>query len=354
MMLSYIIKHIDKNRYAPIVYSEKKWPLVNELQPAVPVFSSGLESSRLNRLSDKISRRTFNTSYTEKQLLQIIKKYQPDLIYVNTIVAANIIPVLKKVNIPFVVHCHELTSSYQSISTADLDFFVQKSKLMIGCSAAVCNQLIMLGAANVSLVYEAIDSDRVANVHPGSKTLRSEWNIPDDANIWLMAGLRHYRKGFDFIPEIAKNISYHNGWIIWLGKPFNTGYDLLIKKNLEAGNIKNVTLLDEQVDDYFSLLEMADGLVLTSREDPFPLVMLEAAWLGKPIVAFESGGVQEFLKEGMGHLIRNYDLPKLSEVIAAYGSGKFTPNPAVSRARAKEFEITAVMKSWARAIEKVI
>lgn len=352
MMLSYIIKHIDKDQYAPIVYSEKKWPLINELQPAVPVFSSGLETSRLNRLSDKISRRTFNTSYTEKQLLQIIKKYQPDLIYVNTIVAANIIPVLKKVKIPFVVHCHELTSSYQSISADNLDFFVQKSKLMIGCSEEVCHQLTMLGAANVALVYEAIDTDRA--VLSGSKALRTKWNIPHDASIWLMAGLRHYRKGFDFIPAIAKNIRHHNGWLIWLGKPFGTGYDLLIKRTLESGQINNVTLLDEQVDDYFPLLAMADGLVLTSREDPFPLVMLEAAWLGKPIVAFESGGVQEFLKEGMGHLVRNYDLQELSEVIASYSSGKFRPNPAVSVARAKEFEITAVMKSWAKAIEKVI
>ena len=37
---------------------------------------------------------------------------------------------------------------------------------------------------------------------------------------------------------------------------------------------------------------------LSSREDPFPLVMLEAAFQGKPIVGFKgSGGVNDFLKE---------------------------------------------------------
>ena len=43
--------------------------------------------------------------------------------------------------------------------------------------------------------------------------------------------------------------------------------------------------------DLFSVL---DVFLVTSREDPYPLVMLEAAALGVPIVSFANGGSVEF------------------------------------------------------------
>ena len=49
----------------------------------------------------------------------------------------------------------------------------------------------------------------------------------------------------------------------------------------------------------------ADAFVLTSREDPFPTVVLEAMSVGVPVVAFaESGGIPEFLTEhSCGHVV---------------------------------------------------
>jgi glycosyltransferase involved in cell wall biosynthesis len=43
-----------------------------------------------------------------------------------------------------------------------------------------------------------------------------------------------------------------------------------------------------------------DVFTLTSREDPFPLAMLEAAGLGVPVVSFATSGAVEFAGSGGG------------------------------------------------------
>jgi glycosyltransferase involved in cell wall biosynthesis len=53
----------------------------------------------------------------------------------------------------------------------------------------------------------------------------------------------------------------------------------------------------------------ADVFVLTSREDPYPLVCLEAAALEKPIVCFEGGGgTPEFVEADCGFVVPYLDI----------------------------------------------
>jgi glycosyltransferase involved in cell wall biosynthesis len=56
-------------------------------------------------------------------------------------------------------------------------------------------------------------------------------------------------------------------------------------------------------------LAAADVFVLTSREDPYPLVCLEAAAVAKPIVCFaDAGGMSEFVEEDCGFVVPYLDL----------------------------------------------
>ena len=83
-----------------------------------------------------------------------------------------------------------------------------------------------------------------------------------------------------------------------------------------------------------------DAFALTSREDPFPLVMLEAGSLGIPVVCFAgSGGAQEFVQDDAGliapylnvsafadHLIRLNNLPLLRQSLGAAARSKVKAN----------------------------
>jgi glycosyltransferase involved in cell wall biosynthesis len=66
------------------------------------------------------------------------------------------------------------------------------------------------------------------------------------------------------------------------------------------------------------LLGAMDVFALTSREDPFPLVMLEAAAAGLPIVCFEgSGGAPEFVVPDAGNVVGYLDVAGMADVVAS-------------------------------------
>jgi glycosyltransferase involved in cell wall biosynthesis len=54
--------------------------------------------------------------------------------------------------------------------------------------------------------------------------------------------------------------------------------------------------------------------VLTSREDPYPLVCLEAAALEKPIVCFAgAGGMPEFVENDCGFVVPYLDIAAMAD-----------------------------------------
>ena len=61
----------------------------------------------------------------------------------------------------------------------------------------------------------------------------------------------------------------------------------------------------------------ASVLALTSREDPFPTVALEAMGIGVPVVAFaKSGGIPEFLLENkLGRVVEYCDTAAMARAI---------------------------------------
>jgi hypothetical protein len=72
-------------------------------------------------------------------------------------------------------------------------------------------------------------------------------------------------------------------------------------------------------DDVGAFLRAADGYALTSREDPFPSVALEAMAAGLPVVAFgRSGGIPDMLEDtGAGAVVPYGDVTAMAEALSA-------------------------------------
>ena len=60
---------------------------------------------------------------------------------------------------------------------------------------------------------------------------------------------------------------------------------------------------------------LMDVFVLPAREDPFPLVCLEALATGCPVVAFDNGGMPELLTLGCGEVVTYPDVAALSGAV---------------------------------------
>jgi len=50
---------------------------------------------------------------------------------------------------------------------------------------------------------------------------------------------------------------------------------------------------------YYHYYELADVVILPSRKDPFPLVMLETGIMKKPFIGSRTGGIAEFIDDGV-------------------------------------------------------
>jgi glycosyltransferase involved in cell wall biosynthesis len=97
----------------------------------------------------------------------------------------------------------------------------------------------------------------------------------------------------------------------------------------------------------------ADGFMFTSRQEPFGLVMVEAAWLGKPIVAFDkSGGPTEFISEGIGTLVPHLNIPLLVNSMLEWCNQKINYDFEKAQKKALEFGAEKKVQEWHQIIDR--
>ena len=139
--------------------------------------------------------------------------------------------------------------------------------------------------------------------------LRKRFGLPDDALIVLGVGYADHRKGIDLFVETGTRVirEIDTAFFIWLGH-----FDLSLKPEIDATILRAGLSdrfifpgLEADTRDYYA---GADVYALTSREDPFPSVVMESLDAALPVVAFDgAGGFSELLDRGCGLLVPAFD-----------------------------------------------
>jgi len=222
----------------------------------------------------------------------------------------------------------------------------------IGCSKVVLNNLEYLGGKNNRLFYEQIDTSIIKTSESRISEIKKELNLDKYKFCWTMAGASSPRKGFDLFIEIAARKP--DSCFLWIGKQRDHGYNRVLIRKIEQEGLTNIKLIDQQGEDYFNYLKASDAFLLTSREDPFPLVMIEAAYLSKPIVSFNSGGVVEFMEQDMGDVIDAIDVTIVIDKLSDIENGKKTINHSRLISRAEEFDIQKGIIIWEKLITESV
>lgn len=151
--------------------------------------------------------------------------------------------------------------------------------------------------------------------------LRRRFGLDEDARIVLGVGHVSSRKGTDLFVEAGLDLlrgSYDDAAFIWLGHDNPEMMKPLLER-IEAAGLSNRFVfpgLDTDTDIFFA---GADLFAMTSREDPFPSVVLEAMDSGLPVVAFsETGGVGDIVERSGGALVPPFDTGKYAKTIDAF------------------------------------
>lgn len=138
-----------------------------------------------------------------------------------------------------------------------------------------------------------------------------------DMRIVLNIAYADVRKGADFFVEIAAlTLKVRPDTVfIWVGhadKAMQSEIEVRITELGLEGRLLFVGFIKEPMVYYAA----ADVFALTSREDPFPNVVLEAAEVGVPVVAFEgASGAGDFIVEQGGRLAPAFDFDAYSAAL---------------------------------------
>jgi glycosyltransferase involved in cell wall biosynthesis len=345
MFLWYMFEHIHKNKIEVNLISECDGELLKMMPPHIKTFVSLKYPDSVTRLK-QIPARRLGINLYEKHILTIHKKINPDYWYLNTVLMTDKVQLAKANNIPVIIHIHELTSDYSLIKKEQLQSAVEYATLFIADSKAVFDKLKMLGAKNIVLQYECIDIRKIKVNESNTYRIKEKTKLIGYDFIWLMSGTSNTRKGIDRVPELAGLLKERNAALVWLGNNSNTGMDLMIEKEITHRKLENVCFLGKRTDDYYDCMNMADGFVLTSREEPFGMVVVEALALGKPVVSFNSGGVSEIITPETGRIVDSWNMTDLDAAMKDVEINIIRFNPEKAKQRANDFDVLNQMKNW--------
>lgn len=277
------------------------------------------EPNPFRRIFNRIFR---NSTHRKKRILQNIRKSKIKLVINNTITNGDILNALSSLNLKIITWVHEMEVVIKifDIQPNNLvkDTF-RYSGFYLAASQAVKDNLVKnhhIASDSVYIIYEIIDDGVKNSVNP----------IPDDIlkhkkpGDFLIGGCGQngWRKGTDLFLQIAQYLKSNYPDIpfkfIWIGGNPSHGSFIEFEEEINMLGLKNTVTIVPSNDRVFSYYQLLDLYLLTSREDPFPLAMLEAGNCGLPILGFKkSGGVEELIEES--YLVEFANFKQMAEKI---------------------------------------
>ena len=166
----------------------------------------------------------------------------------------------------------------------------------------------------VDLIYNGIELD---HYHPEEKSLnlRKEFDIPVDIPLIGAVGRMVWQKGFEYlirgIPEIVKKVP--DAKFVFVGEgPLRSELEDLTKKI----HVEEKVVFTGYRNDIRGVLSTIDLLVVPSLLEGFPLIILEAMAMAKPIVATRINGIIEQIQNNNnGILVPKQNSDELAKAV---------------------------------------
>jgi glycosyltransferase involved in cell wall biosynthesis len=186
---------------------------------------------------------------------------------------------------------------------------------VVGISKACCDFARKMGAKNIELIYNSIDTKKFRKVRTN---LKERLNIPKYKKIISFVGRLIYAKGVQDLIKATENINNIKVLIVGDGP-----YKEDLKKLAE--NRKDILFLGEKNEkEIIEVLGITDIFVNPSYAEGLPTSVLEAGAVGVPIIATDVGGTKEIINKGLnGFLIEPHNIKNIREKIVSLIGDEF-------------------------------
>ncbi len=297
------------------------------------------------------------------KLTEYIKKGGYDLVYSSGFFATKLSAFsCAAAKVPLIWHKHQIITkkpfSYLSLNVRFLSFFTKKIICVSDASKrsmlkAGVNEKKLITVRNGIAVPAGVKSDTGA-------AFRKKFGLKSADTVIGTVGYFRRNKGLDILVEAAallKDIKELKFVLVGKSETPDTSYEEeLKKKTREKGLSKK--LIFAGFYKAFDCLKAFDYFVLPSDNEPFALSVLEALGCGIPVIAFDSGGTVEVVKDGFnGYIAREMNAASLAETIKKAFLNKRKRKELSLNARndiRKIFTISRQMKQIYDVIESVI
>ena len=258
-------------------------------------------------------------------LLVVLRRLGVRAAICNTMVAGDVAARLKSGGLTVISAIHELPGAVNAYGTPELlKHAISHSDHVVFPAGFVRDQLF----ETFSIAHDSswVCPQGILRPNPflaerefARLEITKEFDIPEDAVIVMGCGLASQRKGFDLFIRLASSVrgpSSQPVHFVWVGPSDGVFTDWCRRDMHKAGLEDRVHFAGLR--DHPGLFYVAsDIFVLTSREDPFPTVCLEAMEAGVPVVAFAGvGGIGEVLSPAAGVFVPYLDVGAMARAVA--------------------------------------
>jgi glycosyltransferase involved in cell wall biosynthesis len=242
----------------------------------------------------------------------------------NTVVTGDVCELLNQEGFKVVGLLHELPTLIKAYGLESQCWrFAEKTDAIVCASRLVADEFANRYWPDLRRILVSPQGIAFNRYHDAREKMRAvirkELGLLPSTQIVMGCGYGDIRKGIDlFVQLAAKVLRRHRGGhaaFVWVGA-LDTAVEPYIKTDVKRLGLEKVFRVTGRTDDPARFFIAGDVFALTSREDPFPSVVMEAFDAHMPVVAFSGGGgYVDIVGEGTGALVPYLDLTAMAESV---------------------------------------
>ncbi len=304
--LYYLIKHLNKDLFHPIVLCPEEGELAEKMQTV------GADIIYLN-----VGRIRHLNLCVIKRLVTILKEREITLIHTDSSAETFYTGISARLmRIPLIWHIRATEEEWF------LDRFLSclSTKLILVAKVLISRFKWLEDSPKLIVIYNGVDIDEfdAFSLSSSIRNVRNEFNISQDTVLLGCIARIEEKKGQEYLVSSMGDVD--NAKLILVGS--GEKYLDRIKKLCDDIKISEKVIFAGQRKDIPSLLREIDIVVSPSLTEAFSRVILEAMSAGRPVIATRVGGNPEAVVDG----INGYIVPAKNPIALASRINKLVSN----------------------------
>lgn len=271
---------------------------------------------------------------------------EPALVLVNSAAAVGELANLRGAA-PVLAYVHEEGEALDTLPDTTKELLIGRVDRIIAVSERSASDLATLGVDRTKIVVVPPPVS-VATLPTGAQIAeaRASIGLADGDRLVVACGEAGWRKGADLFTAMAQRVAEGDPDVsfLWIGRR-PRAFSRMLDHDTRATGLATRLRWYGEIDDPAPLLAAAHVVVAPSREDPQPLVPLEAALVGTPTIGFAVGGLSDLDRDGAAFTVPFPDTGALAAKVLELLHDPGLGHDRVERARGRieaEQSITVV------------